>query len=43
VHPGLAAGLRVLLDRASHSNLVLDVAWAPAGELGFYLNANETF
>ena len=43
VHPGFAAGLRVLLDRSSGSNLVVDVGWAPSGELGFYLNGNETF
>jgi len=43
VHPALAAGLRVLLDRTSGSNLVLDAGWAPGGRVGFYLNANETF
>jgi hypothetical protein len=43
VHPGLAAGLRVLLDRTSGANLVLDGAWAPGEGVGFYLNANETF
>ena len=43
VHPALATGLRLLLDRSSGSNLVFDVAWAPRGSLAFYLNANETF
>lgn len=43
LHPGVAAGLRLLLDRTSGSNLSFDVAWAPKGHLGFYLNANETF
>jgi len=43
LHPGLAAGLRVLLDRSSGSNLVLDLAWAPGEGVAFYLNANETF
>jgi len=43
VHPALATGLRLLLDRNSGSNLVFDVAWAPQGALAFYLNANETF
>jgi hypothetical protein len=43
VHPGLATGVRVLLDRTSGSNLAFDVAWAPKGQLSFYLNANETF
>jgi hypothetical protein len=43
LHPGVAAGLRVLLDRTSGSNLVLDVGWAPGEGVGFYLNANETF
>jgi hypothetical protein len=43
LHPALATGLRVLLDRSSGSNLVLDLAWAPGEGTGFYLNANETF
>jgi len=43
VHPALATGLRLLLDRSSGSNLVFDVAWAPQGTLAFYLNANESF
>ncbi len=43
VHPGLAAGIRLLLDRSSGANLVFDTAWAPGGSIVFYLNANETF
>jgi hypothetical protein len=43
VHPGFAAGLRVLLDRTSGANLVLDGAWAPQEGFAVYLNANETF
>lgn len=43
VHGALAGGLRVLLDRSSGANLVLDVGWEPGGRAGFYLNANETF
>jgi hypothetical protein len=43
LHPGFAAGLRVLLDRSSGANLVLDGAWAPGEGFAFYLNANETF
>lgn len=43
LHPALAAGLRLLLDRASGSNLVLDGAWAPREGFAFYVNANETF
>jgi hypothetical protein len=43
VHPAFATGVRVLLDRSSGANLVLDVGWAPGGAVGFYLNANETF
>ncbi len=43
VHPALATGLRVLLDRSSGANLVLDLGWAPGVGVGFYLNANETF
>jgi hypothetical protein len=43
VHGAVAGGLRVLLDRSSGANLVLDVGWEPGGRVGFYLNANETF
>ena len=42
-HPSLATGLRVLLDRSSGANLVVNLAWAPGEGTGFYLNANETF
>lgn len=43
LHPSLATGLRILLDRASGANLVLDLAWAPGEGTAFYINANETF
>jgi len=43
VHPLAAAGLRVLLDRASGANLTLDTAFSPGNGVAFYVNANETF
>jgi hypothetical protein len=43
VHPGLAAGLRILVSRASRSAIAADAAWAPGGGLSFYVNANATF
>jgi hypothetical protein len=43
LHPAIATGLRLLLDRASGSNLALDTAWAPGEGISVYVNANETF
>ncbi|BDG05119.1 BamA/TamA family outer membrane protein [Anaeromyxobacter oryzae] len=43
VHPAIAGGWRVLLDRASGANIALDAAWAPGQGPSFYVNANETF
>ena len=41
--PAAVAGLRLLLDRSSRSNVTLDVALAPGGRVSFYVNANECF
>jgi hypothetical protein len=43
IHPGLAAGLRLLLDRASRTSIAADAAWSPAEGSAFYLSANATF
>ena len=42
VHPGFAAGLRLLLDRASRASIAADAAWSPAEAFAFYLSANAS-
>jgi len=41
--PGYGAGLRVLFNKATRTNLCLDYAFGRFGKKGFFLNLNETF
>ena len=41
--PGYGAGLRVLFNKATRTNLCLDYAFGRFGNKGFFLNLNETF
>lgn len=41
--PGGGAGLRVLFNKATRTNLALDYAWGKFGNKGFFLNLNEAF
>jgi hypothetical protein len=41
--PGGGAGLRVLFNKATRTNLCLDYAWGKYGSGGFFLGLNETF
>lgn len=41
--PGYGAGLRVLFNKATRTNLALDYAFGKFGKKGFFLNLNETF
>jgi hypothetical protein len=41
--PGYGAGLRVLFNKATRTNLALDYAFGRFGEKGFFLNLNESF
>jgi hypothetical protein len=41
--PGGGAGLRVLFNKATRTNLALDYAWGKFGNRGFFLNLNESF
>jgi hypothetical protein len=41
--PGYGAGLRVLFNKATRTNLALDYAWGRFGRKGFFLNLNECF
>ncbi|MES2809749.1 MAG: BamA/TamA family outer membrane protein [Bacteroidota bacterium] len=41
--PGYGAGLRVLFNKATRTNLALDYAFGRFGARGFFLNLNETF
>jgi outer membrane protein assembly factor BamA len=42
VQPAFGVGLRILIDKATRTNLVLNQAWGRRSE-AFYLNAGETF
>jgi hypothetical protein len=42
IQPAAGVGLRILIDKASKTNLILDYAWGNNSK-GFYLNAGETF
>lgn len=42
IQPTAGVGLRILIDKASKTNLILDYAWGNNSK-GFYLNAGETF
>lgn len=41
--PGAGAGLRVLLDKDSQTNLAVDYGWGRDGSNGLYLGIQETF
>ena len=41
--PGYGAGLRMLFNKATRTNLALDYAFGKFGNKGFFLNLNETF
>ncbi|RFZ86086.1 hypothetical protein DYU05_07185 [Mucilaginibacter terrenus] len=41
--PGGGAGLRVLFNKATRTNLCLDYAWGKYGSRGFFLGLNEAF
>lgn len=41
--PGYGAGLRVLFNKATRTNLALDYAFGKYGNRGFFLNLNESF
>ncbi|MBF4491361.1 BamA/TamA family outer membrane protein [Flavobacterium sp. JLP] len=42
IQPSFGAGLRILIDKATRTNLIVDYAWGNNSK-GFYLNAGETF
>jgi len=42
VQPAAGIGLRILIDKATKTNLILDYAWGNSSK-AFYLNAGETF
>jgi hypothetical protein len=41
--PGGGAGLRILFNKATRTNLCLDYAWGKFGRRGFFLGLNEAF
>lgn len=41
--PGGGAGLRLLFNKVTRTNLALDYAWGKYGNRGFFLNLNESF
>jgi hypothetical protein len=41
--PGYGAGLRILFNKATRTNLALDYAFGQFGNKGFFLNLNEAF
>jgi len=43
LQPGGGAGLRVLFNKTTRTNLALDYAWGKFGNRGFFLNLNESF
>lgn len=42
VQPAVGIGLRILIDKKTRTNLIVDYAWGNNSK-GFYLNAGETF
>lgn len=42
IQPAVGAGLRILIDKKTRTNLIVDYAWGNNSK-GFYLNAGETF
>lgn len=43
VEPGYGAGIRILFNKHTRTNLCLDYAIGKNGQRGFFLNLNETF
>jgi len=43
VDVGYGAGLRIMINKKSRTNLTLDYAWGKYGARGFYLGLNEKF
>jgi hypothetical protein len=41
--PGYGAGIRILFNKHTRTNLCLDYAFGKYGQRGFFLNLNETF
>jgi hypothetical protein len=41
--PAVGAGIRVMFNRKTLSNLAVDVGFGKGGEMGVYFNLNETF
>ena len=42
IQPAAGVGLRILIDKKTRTNLIVDYAWGNNSK-GFYLNAGETF
>jgi hypothetical protein len=42
IQPAVGVGLRILIDKATRTNLIVDLAKGRHSD-GFYLNAGETF
>jgi hypothetical protein len=42
MQPAVGVGLRILIDKATRTNLVMNYAWGRHSK-AFYLNAGETF
>lgn len=42
IQPAAGLGLRILIDKKTRTNLIVDNAWGNNSK-GFYLNAGETF
>ena len=42
IQPAAGIGLRILIDKKTRTNLIVDYAWGNSSK-GFYLNAGETF
>lgn len=42
IQPAAGIGLRILIDKSTRTNLIVDYAWGNQSK-GFYLNAGETF
>jgi hypothetical protein len=42
IQPAVGVGFRILIDKATRTNLILNYGWGRDSE-AFYLNAGETF
>ena len=43
IEPGYGIGLRIMMNKASRTNITIDYAWGNYGSHGFFFNVNETF